>query len=161
MFWKKDKNNEKSVFDFPNADKLERQHSLMGYGVTIKGNIQFAGSLRVDGRIDGRVDVRPEKRGTLVVSKDAVINGPVNVTNLVVDGTINGDVHVNGRVECRANGKIKGEVKYHKLNLQEGGVIEGRCLRWKTGEEPEKVVSVVSGGADEPARVSSFLGKDK
>ena len=161
MFWKKDKNREKSVFDFPNADKLERQHSLMGYGVTINGNIQFAGSLRIDGRLEGRVDIRPEKRGTLVVSKDAVINGPVHVTNLVVDGTINGDVQVDGRLECRANGRIKGDVKYQKLNLQEGAVVEGRCIRHDYSEKTEKVVSVVSGGSEEPARVSSFLGKEK
>ena len=160
MFWKKSKNDEKSVFDFPHADKLERQHSLMGYGVTIKGNIQFAGSLRVDGRLDGRVDVRPEKRGTLVVSKKAVINGPVCVTNLVVDGTINGDVWVAGRLECRANGKIKGEVKYQKISLMEGAVIDGRIVREGEAKESEKVVSVVRDGEETP-KISSFLGKEK
>mgnify|MGYP006428846649 FL=1 len=160
MFWKKTKNDEKSVFDFPHADKLERQHSLMGFGVTIKGNIQFAGSLRVDGRLDGRVDIRPEKRGTLIVSKHAVINGPVYVTNLVVDGTINGDVWVTGRLECRANGKIKGEVKYQKITLMEGAVIDGRCISVLDLKESEKVVSVVRDG-DETPKISSFLGKEK
>lgn len=161
MFWKKDKNKETSAFDFPNADKLERQHSMIGYGVTIKGNMNFAGSMRIDGRVDGRVDVRPEKRGTLVVSRDAVINGPVNVTNLIVDGTINGDVNVDGRIECRANGRVKGEVRYQKINLQEGATIEGRCIKVDNIKESETVVSVVSGTDEEPARVSSFLGKEK
>lgn len=159
MFWKKNTNKEKSVFDFPHADKLERQHSILGYGVAIKGNIQFAGSLRIDGRVDGRVEIRPEKRGTLVVSRQAVINGPVYVTNLVVDGTIHGDVYVVGRLECRANGKIKGEVKYQKLMLMEGGVIEGRCIQESVAKEVDKVVSVVTGG-DEPVKVSSFLGRE-
>lgn len=161
MFWNKNKEKETSVFDFPNADKQERQHSMIGYGVTLNGNIRFAGSLRIDGRVDGRVDVKPEKRGTLVVSRDAVINGPVTVTNLVVDGTINGDVDATGRVECRANGRIKGEVRYQKLNILEGGTVDGRCLKTDASKDNDDVVvSVVAGSDDEPTKVSSFLRKE-
>tara|TARA_Y100000782_G_scaffold41136_1_gene46044 strand:- start:479798 stop:480295 length:498 start_codon:yes stop_codon:yes gene_type:complete len=164
MFWRKNKkkNDIASAFDFPHADREERQHSLIGYGVIITGDIKFAGTLRFDGRLDGRVNVKPNKRGTLVVSKDAVINGPVEVTNLIVDGTINGNVTATGRIECRANGRVKGEVRYQKLNILDGGSVEGRCIQQDTVYQNEaSVVSVVTGGSsNEPVKISSFLGKE-
>lgn len=164
MFWRKNKkkNDVASAFDFPHADREERQHSLVGYGVTILGDIKFAGTLRFDGRLDGRINVKPNKRGTLVVSKDAVINGPVDVTNLIVDGTINGNVTASGRVECRANGRVKGEVRYQKLNIIDGGTIDGRCIQQDQAYQGEAtVVSVVTGSTpDEPVKISSFLGKE-
>lgn len=163
MFWQKKKNDESSsIFDFPNADMQERQHSLIGYGVAITGEVRFAGSLRIDGRVDGRVDVKPKKRGVLVVSKDAVINGPVNVTNLIVDGTINGDIHASGRIECRVNGRIKGKIRYQNLTIIDGATVDGQCIKLDAAAAGTEnvVVSVVAGEKNKPARVSSFLSKE-
>ncbi len=163
MFWrKKDKQDTlTSAFDFPHADREELQHSLIGYGVIISGDVKFSGSLRIDGRVDGRVNNKPNKRGTLVVSKDAVINGPVEVTNLIVDGKINGNVYASGRIECRANGRIRGEVRYQKLNILEGGTIDGRCIQQdKAIKNDSEVVSVVHSGQEEPVKITSFLSKE-
>jgi len=139
----------------------EREHSLISTSVHITGDVKFGGTLRLDGRVDGRVQVRSGKRGTLVVSRDAVVNGPVQVTNLVCDGTINGNVIAEGRVECRSNGRIRGEVRYQKLNIFEGGVIEGRCIQHGDEQAMEHaVVSIVRGEEGEPPQMSTFLSKD-
>lgn len=159
FFWRKKKeNNIASVFDFPHADKQERQHSLIGYGVHVTGDVRFAGSLRVDGRVDGRVETKPDKRGVLIVSKDAVVNGPVFVTNMVINGTINGDIYVAGRLECRPGAKIRGQVRYQNLSMAEGAVIEGKFVKMDNVEEPD-VVSIVHDG-EAPAQISSFLERE-
>lgn len=104
-------------------------HCFISGNLRVAGEVYFAGNLRIDGRVDGRIGVFDGKRGTLVVSKGAVVNGPVFVTDLITDGTINGEVFVEDKLECRSNAIIKGEVRYRSMNISEGARIEGRCIQ--------------------------------
>ena len=89
--------------------------------------MQFSGTLRVDGRVNGKITNYPNKQGTLVVSKGAFIDGPVETTNVICDGTIHGRVNVVNKLEVRNNGVIKGEMHYNRLSTQEGAQLIGRC----------------------------------
>jgi cytoskeletal protein CcmA (bactofilin family) len=66
-------------------------------------------------------------RGQLVVSKGAVINGPVFATTVLVDGTINGPMDVEEKLECRANAVIRGRVVYGSMHITDGAKIEAQC----------------------------------
>jgi cytoskeletal protein CcmA (bactofilin family) len=148
-----------SVFDL--VDNNEgRGHSLIAAGVHIDGDIRFCGTLRIDGRVDGRVTVIDGKKGTLILSRGSVINGPVVTTDLLTDGTISGNVRVDGRLECRPHAIIRGEVQYQTIQILEGATIEGRCSQ-RVGAPAATPVMI----ADEPAagvvslKTATFLKK--
>lgn len=105
-------------------------HCFIAGNVTIQGDVSFAGTLRIDGRIDGKVQVYEGKKGTVIVSKGAVVNGPIYATDLITDGAIFGEVIVENRVECRANAVLKGEVQYKTISISDGARIEGKCLQY-------------------------------
>ncbi len=108
-------------------------HCLIAGNLHIRGDVFFSGTLRVDGRIDGKVSIYDGGKGQLVVSKGAVINGPVYATNVLADGTISGIMEVDDKLECRANAVVRGEVTYSKIHIADGAKIEARCRQREQG----------------------------
>ena len=124
------KKPEGSNFDMATVDTGdEHGHCMISGNLYVRGEVRFAGNLRLDGRVDGKVAVFDGKKGSLILSKGATINGPVQVTTMIADGAVNGDIIVQDRIECRANAVIRGNVQYQSINIAEGAQIEGRCLQ--------------------------------
>lgn len=107
-------------------------HCLITGNLQIRGDVYFSGQLRVDGRIDGKVSVFEGGRGQLVVSKGAVINGPIYANTVLVDGTINGPMDVEEKLECRPNAIIRGRVVYGSIHISDGAKIEAQCQQRTT-----------------------------
>tara|TARA_R110000868_G_scaffold190862_1_gene434841 strand:- start:145146 stop:145664 length:519 start_codon:yes stop_codon:yes gene_type:complete len=124
-FKKKAKTSNVSL-DVAEARTVE-SHCFISGNISVQGEVQFSGTLRVDGRIVGKISNYPNKKGTLVVSKGAFIDGPVETTNIICDGTIHGRVHALNKLEVRTNGVINGEMHYDKLSTMEGAQLIGRC----------------------------------
>src|SRR6188508_2286952 len=82
-----------------------RIDSLIGATTRIEGNVFFSGGLRVDGAVRGNVAALPDQPGTLVVSEHARIDG-----------------------EVQANSRVKGDIHYKSIEIQQGAVIEGRLV---------------------------------
>ncbi len=104
-------------------------HCLITGNLQIRGDVYFSGQLRVDGRVDGKVSVFEGGKGQLIVSKGAVINGPVYATNVLIDGTINGPMDVEEKLECRTNALIRGKVIYGTMTITDGAKIEAQCTQ--------------------------------
>ena len=105
-----------------------RIDSLIGATTRIEGNVFFSGGLRVDGAVRGNVAGLPDQPATLVVSEQARIDGEVQAAHVVVNGTVNGPVSARETLELQANSRVKGDVHYKSLEIQQGAVIEGRLV---------------------------------
>ena len=105
-----------------------RIDSLIGASTRIEGNVFFSGGLRIDGTVRGNVCALPEQPGTLVVSEQARVDGEVQVSHLVVNGTINGPVHASESLELQAKSRVKGDIHYNSVEMQQGAIVEGRLV---------------------------------
>ena len=105
-----------------------RIDSLIGATTRIEGNVFFSGGLRVDGAVRGNVAGLPDQPATLVVSEQARIDGEVQATHVVVNGTINGPVDARETLELQAGSRVKGDIHYKSIEIQQGAVIEGRLV---------------------------------
>jgi cytoskeletal protein CcmA (bactofilin family) len=105
-----------------------RIDSLIGATTRIEGNVYFSGGLRVDGAVRGNVAGLPDQPATLVVSEQARIDGEVQATHVVVNGTINGPVDSRETLELQAGSRVKGDIHYKSIEIQQGAVIEGRLV---------------------------------
>jgi len=105
-----------------------RIDSLIGATTRIEGNVFFSGGLRVDGAVRGNVAGLPDQPATLVVSEQARIDGEVQATHVVVNGTINGPVDSRETLELQAGSRVKGDIHYKSIEIQQGAVIEGRLV---------------------------------
>ena len=105
-----------------------RIDSLIGATTRIEGNVFFSGGLRVDGAVRGNVAGLPDQPATLVVSEQARIEGEVQATHVVVNGTINGPVDSRETLELQAGSRVKGDIHYKSIEIHQGAVIEGRLV---------------------------------
>lgn len=117
-----------------------RIDSLIGAGTTIEGDLNFTGGMRIDGHVNGNVIAAPGKPSTLVLSEHARVDGEVNVTHLVVNGTITGPVSASEYLELQSKAKVNGDVHYKTLEIQLGAIVEGRLIHSSAAAQ-DKVVA--------------------
>jgi cytoskeletal protein CcmA (bactofilin family) len=120
--------------------------SLVGAGTRVEGNVSFTGGLRVDGVIKGSVIAEPSKPSTLVLSEQARVEGEIQVTHLVVNGTIVGPVNAFDYLELQSKAKVTGDVHYKTLEIQLGAIVEGKLIHLSEAEE--KVVAFKLGATE-------------
>ena len=106
----------------------KRIDSLIGAQTEVRGDIVFEGGLRVDGRVIGNVCAAEGKSATLVISEKASIEGSVEVTHVVVNGTVHGPLVATDYLELQPHARIAGDVTYRTLEMHVGAVIHGRLI---------------------------------
>lgn len=123
-----------------------RIESLIGAGTTVAGNITFSGGIRIDGTVIGNIAAAGDEPAMLVLSSRARIEGDVNVSHLVINGTVAGSIRAT-EVELQRNAKIIGDVHYKALEIRLGAVVQGRLMH-EAQPAAERVVTLKSAGSD-------------
>lgn len=120
--------------------------SLIGAGASIDGNLNFSGGLRIDGRVNGNVVAAQDKPSTLVLSEHGQVNGEVNVTHLIINGSISGSVFASEYMELQSKAKVNGDVHYTTLEIQLGAIVDGRLIHNSTANQDKVVAFKTSNG---------------
>jgi cytoskeletal protein CcmA (bactofilin family) len=102
--------------------------TLIGPKTRINGDVEFTGGLHLDGHINGNVKGELEEGVFLSVSRQGCIEGSVIAPNVVLDGTVKGDIEASGRVELGANARVLGNVHYTIIETAVGAQIHGKLI---------------------------------
>jgi len=105
-----------------------RIDTLLGKAATLHGDLEFAGGLHLDGRVIGNVRSSAEDGGALSVSESGLIEGTVEVTSIVMNGTVNGDMHARERLVLGGKARVNGNVYYGVIEMAPGAVITGKLI---------------------------------
>ena len=106
-----------------------RIDALIGQQTHIKGDIEFSGGLRVDGQITGNVNAINDIDSVLTLSEQGTVNGEIRVPNMIINGTIHGNIYAVGHVELADKAKVKGNVYYRLLEMTMGSEVNGQLIR--------------------------------
>lgn len=131
---------------FKSKPKPQRIDTLIGAGTRIIGDVHFGGGFHVDGHVKGNVDAPPESGATLSVSDKGVIEGAVAVPNVVLNGTVKGDILAHDRVELGATARVTGNVYYGLIEMEMGAEINGKLIHEPRRDHPKGA----SGNASQP-----------
>ena len=128
--------------------KATQIDTLIGSNTTIKGDLAFTGGLHVEGRVLGNISVTSaDEKALLILNENGVIEGDVEVPNLVINGTVKGDLHANGHVELASKAKIHGNVYYNLVEMAVGAQINGNLVhRSEAPAEPVRPKPVIDSG---------------
>ncbi len=108
--------------------KTNRIDTLIGEQTHINGDLNFTGGLRIDGNITGNITTSGDTTSLLTLSNKGTIEGDVKVPNLVIDGTITGNVYASEHIELASNAKILGNVYYNLLEMTMGAEVNGQMI---------------------------------
>ncbi|MDE3127252.1 MAG: polymer-forming cytoskeletal protein [Gemmatimonadota bacterium] len=97
-------------------------YSVLDAQMRVEGDVDTEGALRIDGRVHGNV----RSGSTLVLAAGAAITGTVWAREVIIGGTITGNVTATGRVELQQTGAVSGDIETTAIMIQEGGTVDGR-----------------------------------
>ncbi|MFT5172560.1 MAG: cytoskeletal protein CcmA (bactofilin family) [Gammaproteobacteria bacterium] len=102
--------------------------SVIGPQTEISGDLRFSGGLHVDGVIKGNVYADDDSGALLNVSEYGTVEGEVRVPNVVLNGTVIGDVHACDQLELKTNARITGNVYYRLIEMSMGAEVNGSLV---------------------------------
>ena len=114
---------------FTRDPKQARIDTLIGKAARVRGDVEFAGGLHLDGSVVGNVRSDPAPSSTLSVSEGGSIEGNVSVPNVRLDGTVKGDIHAPGRVILGATARVAGNLYYGVIEMTLGAQIMGKLTQ--------------------------------
>ena len=103
--------------------------ALLGSGTDYQGQLNFKGTVRIDGRFIGTIS----SEGKLILGKDANIEGNITVSELVMHGALTGDVCVSKRTTLHQTARLSGTLTTPLLAMEEGALLQGE-LRMGKGD---------------------------
>jgi cytoskeletal protein CcmA (bactofilin family) len=98
--------------------------TLLGRGATFEGKLTFEGTVRVDGKLKGEVF----SDDVLVVGEGALVEAEIDVGEIIIQGTVVGNIHAKRAIEIHAPGRVKGDLHTPSLQIDKGVVFEGRSF---------------------------------
>jgi len=98
--------------------------SIIGPGMTIVGDCETDGTVRIEGAVEGSV-----KAGkAVVIGKEGLVAGDIITQDAVISGRVEGKLVAASRLELQATCRIDGEVQTRRMQLEEGAVLNGNVL---------------------------------
>ena len=95
--------------------------TLIAQGCRVEGDVIFEGGLRIDGHVKGHVKGEIKLDATapahLVLGRSGRISGGVWADYVLIDGLVEGNLHITGRVELLSRARIIGNIHYESLRL--------------------------------------------
>lgn len=111
-----------------NKQKQPPINTLVGSGARIFGDIEFSGGCLIDGRVKGNIRAVGQGKSMLSVSEQGSVEGTVTAPNILLNGTVQGDVHATARIELGPKSRVIGNVQYKLIEMSIGAEVNGKLI---------------------------------
>lgn len=98
--------------------------TLLGRGAAFEGKLTFEGTVRIDGRFKGEVF----SDDVLVIGEGAHVEAEIDIGEVIIQGTVVGNIKAKRSIEIHAPGRVKGDLHTPSLQVDKGVVFEGRSF---------------------------------
>ena len=98
------------------------EQATIGRSVVIKGDVSGAESLYIDGRVEGSINFADSR---VTIGRNAVIVANVTAKEVVVMGTVTGNIHCTDRLDIRSEGSLTGDVSTPRVCIEDGAMVKG------------------------------------
>ena len=138
------------------ADGASEVTTLLGRGSEFEGKLSFEGTVRVDGKLAGEIFTDD----VLIIGEGAEVSAEINVGAIIIEGTVNGNIHAKRSVEIRTPGRVRGNISTPSLFIEKGVVFDGNCqMEPQAAAAPAQGRDVREGGSALTNGVETY-GKD-
>jgi cytoskeletal protein CcmA (bactofilin family) len=120
----------------------EQVSGFLDKGTNVTGELQFAGTLRIDGNFHGSISTGD----TLIVGEHAVVHADIRAGEIEVHGQVFGTIEAKRRIEISPTGRVRGDIQATVLSITPGGVLDGR-IRMADEQSDDAIAVPQSDGA--------------
>lgn len=106
----------------PPIQQLDRVTSVLGPGITWKGNLRGSGGIRIEGAFEGEITIR----GLVVVGETGRVTcEDLQANTVIIAGAVKGNIKAE-KLEIRSTGRVWGDVTTVAFSTEEGAFLRGQ-----------------------------------
>lgn len=97
--------------------------TVVGRETQLEGTLESAASIRIDGQAKGKIAAE----GDVILSSHSHVEADIQAQNVVMGGTLKGDVTARTKTELAQGGRVEGKIRSKVLVVNEGAVFSGQA----------------------------------
>jgi cytoskeletal protein CcmA (bactofilin family) len=98
--------------------------NLIANGTTVKGEINAAGDMRIDGTHIGSIT----SKGKVVIGTTGRVEGEIHCQSADFSGHVKANLTVTELLSLKATASLTGEITIGKLSIEPGAKFSGKCV---------------------------------
>jgi cytoskeletal protein CcmA (bactofilin family) len=106
----------------PHVEAHRGGQAVLGKSVIVKGQIMSREDLTIDGEVEGTVELQEHR---LTVGPNGRLTASVKAREIVVLGTVHGNVETTDKIEIRKDAKLVGDIKTARIVIEDGAYFKG------------------------------------
>jgi cytoskeletal protein CcmA (bactofilin family) len=116
----------------PLGATADRATARLGPSLHVKGEISGNEDLVIEGAVEGLVQLDERK---LTVGATAKVTADIIAREVVVYGTVKGNLRAKDRIEIKKDGSVNGDLTTARIMIEDGAYFKGSVEIDKTGEK--------------------------
>ena len=116
----------------PLSSTTDRSTARLGASLHVKGEISGNEDLHIDGSVEGLVQLEDRK---LTVGASAKVTADVVAREVVVYGSVKGNLRARDRIEIKKDGSVIGDLNTARIMIEDGAYFKGSIEIDRTAEK--------------------------
>lgn len=123
----------------PEVYRPSTSTASIGKSVIIKGQIISKEDLYLDGELEGTVELQEHR---LTIGPNGRVQANLKAKEIVVIGTIHGNVEASDKIEIRKEARLIGDIRTQRIQIEDGAYFKGSIdiMKQETGRNKEQAV---------------------
>lgn len=110
------------------------EQGSIGRSVVIKGEVSGAEPLYIDGCVEGTIHFTEHR---VTIGRHGTVTANITAKEVVVMGSVKGNIECSDRVDIRAEGSLTGDVVTRRISVEDGAVLKGNVQVQVPEHRPE------------------------
>jgi cytoskeletal protein CcmA (bactofilin family) len=110
----------------------------IGQSVQIKGELSGNEDLTIEGQVDGKIVLKDHD---LTIGANGRITAEIHAKNVIVEGTVIGNIVSDDKVELTATGSVQGDIRAPRVAVADGARFKGSIDMERKGGAPRAAAS--------------------
>ena len=132
----------------PLGGTADRGTARLGTSLYVKGEISGNEDLLIDGSVEGLVQLDERK---LTVGATAKVTADIIAREVVVYGTVKGNLRAKDKIEIKKDGSVNGDLTTARIMIEDGAYFKGSIEIDKTAEKESSSNQAFSRNSAVPA----------
>jgi cytoskeletal protein CcmA (bactofilin family) len=130
------------------------EQATIGRSLVIKGEISASEPLYIDGKLEGSLHVNDQR---VTVGRFGSVVANIEAKEVVIMGSVKGNVHCTDRLDVRAEGSLIGDVISQRISVEDGAVLQG-SVEVRTSHKHDKNQALVKAETEKPKAAAASAG---
>jgi cytoskeletal protein CcmA (bactofilin family) len=118
--------------------------TILGRSVVSRGELSASEDISIEGQFDGTINMKDH---CLTVGANGQVKAEIQARQVIIHGTVNGNITAREKVEIRKTGRVQGDLTAAGVAIEDGAYFKGsiEIQRDDLGETPRAFAASSAG----------------